>query len=140
MTSRGPRDLPRSPATSHNLRVQLMAHQRLLELAPPADGIAAVLSSRRAYKGMGKKAVRRAILNEPELVQAIHAAFADVRVRVADFGALSLSEQMAATRVARLLFGAMPSWGLAPRTSRLPVNLLLTRSGPMSAQACTARG
>ena len=55
MTSRGPRDLPRSPATSHNLRVQLMAHQRLLELAPPADGIAAVLSSRRAYKGMGKK-------------------------------------------------------------------------------------
>ena len=86
-------------------RARVMAHQGVLGLAPRADPIRAVLSSRRAYRGMGKKSVRRAILNEPELLGAIGAAFADVDAAAADFGSLSLSEQMATTRVARVLFG-----------------------------------
>ena len=54
---------------------------------------------------MNKKGLQRRILNEEEVLSKAKVAYPDCEILPTDFGALTLTQQMAAARQARVLFG-----------------------------------
>lgn len=85
-------------------RLRVLSSLGLTNLFPPSGKIRMVYS-RRGTPGMNKRGLRRRILNEEEMLQAATAAYPDCELLPTDFGALTLTEQMAHVRKARVLFG-----------------------------------
>ena len=87
-----------------HFRLSVMRSLGILNVFPPSGKLRLIYSS-RGKPGMNKKSLTRRILNEPELLQRAAAAYPDCQIVPTDFGSLTLMEQMAAVRRARLLFG-----------------------------------
>ena len=87
-----------------HFRLSVMRSLGILNVFPPSGKLRLIYSS-RGKPGMNKKSLTRRILNEPELLQRAAAAYPDCQIVPTDFGSLTLIEQMAAVRRARLLFG-----------------------------------